>query len=173
VHKIALLEVHYFELRFGYGDGAACVEWAVDRLTFDEEGDDLEIVLLASARGRNEVSPLVEIIVERYLGKNALDDQLAAGKLIVRLRQAYLQGKETVHSIDAKLTRLYPQLGYPNWLGMLTRNCEYATDVCAFEKPFEQEFDYISTLWKSAYTRFEFEQQYRPEISQQHDAKPI
>ncbi|WP_332877891.1 hypothetical protein [Massilia sp. S19_KUP03_FR1] len=173
MHKIAQLEVYYFELRFGYGDGAACVEWAVDRLTLDEEGNDLEIVLLVSARGRDEVLPIVEIIVERYVGNNALDDHLAAGKHIGRLRNAYLQGKETVHSIDAALTRLYPKLGYPTWLVMLSRNCEYATDIPAFEEPFEQEFDYISKLWESVSTRAEFEQRYRPEISQQHDAKPI
>lgn len=173
VHKIAQLEANYFELRFGYDDGAACVEWAVDRLTLDEEGNDLEIVLLASARGRDEVLPIVEIIVERYIGNSALDDQLAAGKYIVRLRNAYLQGKETVHSIDVALTRLHPKLGYPTWLTILSRNCEYATDITAFEEPFEQEFVYISKLWESSSTRAEFDQKYRPEISQKHDFKPI
>jgi hypothetical protein len=56
---------------------------------------------------------------------------------------------------------------------MLSRNCEYATDVPAFQEPFEQEFDYISKLWESSSTRAEFEQRYRPEISQKHDVKPI
>ncbi|PIF13401.1 hypothetical protein [Janthinobacterium sp. 13] len=172
--SIAQLETLYFKLRHGFVNGvvcAACVDWAVERLDLDEEGDDLEIILLASARGLDEVLPLVEVIVERYLGSERLDDQLAAGKYIVELRNAYLQGKETIWTIDMKLTQLYSKLGYPNWLGMLSRNCEYATDVSAFEEPFELEFHYISTLWGSVSSRAEFEQHYCAEISQGHDVK--
>ncbi|MFB9240678.1 hypothetical protein IV454_25945 [Massilia antarctica] len=171
MQQIAQLQAEYFKLRFGYGDGAACVDWAVERLVADDEGDDLEIVLLVCARGREEVLGLVEVIIARYLGADRLDDEVLAGKYIVALRRAYLEGKETVHSLDTELTKLYPALAYPCWLTMLSRNCEYATDVPEFEEPFEQEFKYISELWANAANLAEFERQYRREISNQHDAK--
>jgi hypothetical protein len=161
MQSIRKLEAIYFKLRFDYSDDlawASCVDWAVERLGLDEEGDDLEIFLLA--------------IVERYLGVDRLDDQLAAGKYIVALRQAYLEGRETLHSIDIKLTQLYPKLGYPEWLGMLSRNCEYATDVPAFEDPFEKEFSYISALWAESDNRAEFAERYDPKTSQGHDINP-
>jgi len=175
MQNIRQLEAIYFKLRFDYTDDlawASCVDWAVERLGLDEEGDDLEIVLLASARKIDEVVPLVEVIVERYLGVDRLDDQLAAGKYLVALRQAYLEGRETLHSIDIKLTQLYPKLGYPEWLGMLSRNCEYATDVPAFEDHFEKEFSYISALWAESDNRAEFAERYDPKTSQGHDFNP-
>jgi hypothetical protein len=171
MEAIALLEHEYFLLRFGVGSTAYCVDWAVDRLRYDEEGDDLEVVLLASARGLEEVLPLVEVIVERHCGESRLDDQLAAGKYIVALRAAYLLGQETTDSLEAKFHSLYFKLGYPDWLTMLCRNCEYATDVDVFEAPFESEFAYISRLWEIATTRQEFEEKYSRAISSQHDAK--
>jgi hypothetical protein len=171
MEQISELEAEYFQLRFFYSKGERCVDWAVERLRHDQEGDDLEVVLLASARGRDEVLPLVEIIVERYRGIDSLDEQSLAGKYIVKLRQAYLEGKETVHSLDEKFTQLYAKLGYPNWLVMLSRNCEYATDVPAFEQPFEDEFKYISSLWNNAQNLADFEAQYSRQASDQHDIK--
>lgn len=165
------LELEYFRLRFGYGSGEACVDWASERLQYDQEGDDLEVVLLAGARGRDEVLPLVEVIVDRYCGSNRLDDEFAAGKYVVTLRTDYVQGRETVESVDAALSILYPKLGYPNWLVMLSRNCEYATDIPAFKEPFEREFEYVASLWASTASKAEFEAQYSREISNQHDAK--
>lgn len=171
MEAIAVLEHEYFLLRFGIGTAANCVDWAVDRLRHDEEGDDLEVVLLASARGLEEVMPLVEVIVERYCGESRLDEQLAAGKYIVALRAAYLLGHETIDSLEVKLNNLYFKLGYPNWLTMLSRNCEYATDVDIFEAPFENEFAYISGLWEIATTRQEFDERYSRAISNQHDVQ--
>ena len=114
MEAIDQLECEYFRLRFNYEAGDACVDWAVERLRLDQEGDDLEVVLLAGARGRDEVMSLVEVIIERYCGNNRLDDAFAAGKYISDLRTAYLQGKETIESLDAKFTSLYSGLGYPD-----------------------------------------------------------
>ncbi|WP_256079324.1 hypothetical protein [Massilia sp. YIM B04103] len=169
MEHIAELEDEYFQLRFFYSKDDSCVDWAVERLRHDQEGDDLEVILLASARGRDEILPLVEIIVDRYRGPERLDDQSLAGKYIVKLRQIYLQGQETIHSLDEKFTQLYSKLGYPNWLVMLSRNCEYATDVPAFVQPFEDEFEYISSLWDASRNLAEFEAQYSRKISDQHD----
>jgi hypothetical protein len=171
MEAIAQLELEYFRLRFGYGDGVECVEWASERLGNDQEGDDLDIVTLAGARGRDEVMPLVETIIDRYCGSNRIDDEFAAGKYIVKLRADYAQGRETIQSVDSALSILYPKLGYPNWLVMLTRNCEYATDIPAFEEPFEREFSYIATLWAEAKNKADFAVKYSRDVSNQHDAK--
>lgn len=171
MEAIAQLELEYFRLRYGYGNGEACIDWASNRLQYDQEGDDLDIVLLAGARGRDEVLPLVEAIIDRYCGDARLDDEFAAGKYVAALHADYIQGRETVESVDSALSILYSKLQYPSWLGMLTRNCEYATDIPAFKEPFELEFAYITSLWSVAASKVEFASQYNHEISKQHDAK--
>ena len=165
------LAIAVFQLRLGFGPADRCVDWAVERLRLDEEGDDLDIVLLASARGIDEVLPLAEAIVERYRGAQRLSDELLAGKFIVELRAAYLAGRESVASLDVILTRLYRELDYPDWLVMLSRNCEYATDVADFEAPFEMEFDYVAGLWSEAGSAAEFEQRYSRVTSNRHDVR--
>jgi hypothetical protein len=170
MEAIEQLEHDYFLLKVGVGDFQACVEWATERLRYDQEGDDLEIVLLSGAR-EQEVIPLVEQILERYRGPSVLEDQLAAGKYVALLRRAYLRGDETIESLDAKLTKLYSHLAYPDWLVMLSRNCEYATDVPAFEEPFEKEFAYVAGLWESASSKAEFESKYSRSVSNQHDVR--
>lgn len=170
MEAIEILEYEHFLLRFGWGGGDACVDWAVTRLGNDEEADDLEIVLLASARGREEVLPLVEVILERYCGEERLADEFVAGKYIAALRTAYLKGEETVESLDMKFSSIYPKLGYPDWLVMLSRNCEYALDIPAFEEPFEKEFEYVANLWAVAQSLPEFNASYSWEKSNLHDA---
>lgn len=170
MQELAELEQAYFQLGMGFSPADRCVDWAVERLGLDQEGDDLEIVLLASARGADEVLPLAAAIIERYRGAERLTEQFLAGKYIAELRAAYLAGRESVQSLDAKLTRLYPALGYPDWLVMLSRNCEYATDVPNFEQPFEDEFHYIASLWAQAQSLAAFECAYCRETSNRHDA---
>jgi hypothetical protein len=63
---------------------------------------------------------------------------------------------------------LYPALDYPDWLTMLSRNCEYAIDVPDFERPFEDEFRYIASLWAQAEGLAAFEGEYRRQISNGH-----
>lgn len=165
MEQLMELELECFRLRHGDGRAERCVDWAVERLRLDQEGDDLEIVLLASARGVDEVLPLAEVIIERYRGDARLAEQFLAGKYIVALRAAYLAGRESVASLDTIFTRLYPALGYPDWLVMLSRNCEYAMDVPDFEQPFELEFDYIASLWADAGDVGAFERRYDRERS--------
>lgn len=169
MEQLTELEIAFFQLRMGFGPPDRCVDWAVERLRLDQEGDDLEVVLLASARGADEVLPLAEAIIERYRGAQRLSEQFLAGKYIVELRAAYLAGRESVPSLDAILTRLYPALAYPDWLVMLSRNCEYATDVPDFEPPFEREFAYIAQLWAEAGSAADFEKRYARETSNRHD----
>jgi hypothetical protein len=168
MEQLTELENAVFQLRMGFGPADRCVDWAVERLRLDQEGDDLEVVLLASARGRDEVLALADVIIARYRGAQRLDEQFLAGKYIVELRAAYLAGRESVSSLDAIFTRLYPALAYPDWLTMLSRNCEYAIDVPDFEQPFEDEFHYIASLWAQAEGLAAFEGEYCRQISNGH-----
>lgn len=171
MEQLIELEIAFFQLRMGFGPADRCVDWAVERLRLDQEGDDLEVVLLASARGRDEVLPLIDVIIERYRGAQRLDEQFLAGKYIVELRAAYLAGRESVSSLDTIFTRLYPALAYPDWLTMLSRNCEYAIDVPDFEQPFEDEFHYIASLWAQAESLAAFGGEYSRQTSNCHDIK--
>lgn len=167
---LAELEQACFQLRHGHGQLDRCVDWAVERLRLDQEGDGLDIVLLASARGAQEMLPLADAIIERCRGAGRLSDQFLAGKYIAELRDAYLAGRESVSSLDVLFTRLYPALGYPGWLVMLSRNCGYAIDVADFLLPFEHELHYVAHLWSEADSLADFEQRYSRETSNGHDA---
>ncbi|WP_050476946.1 hypothetical protein [Herbaspirillum rhizosphaerae] len=169
MESISILEQEYFHLRFGWGNGSGCVNWAMNRLRNNEEGEDLDIILLAAASEMDDVRPIVETLLERYCGTERLADEFIAGKFVAALRIAYLHGFETIHSLDMKFSKLYSELGYVDWLTMLSRNCEYAIDISEFEVPFEKEFDYISNLWTAAKNLQEFKTSYSREKSNQHD----
>lgn len=171
MEAIEQLQSHYLLLTLGVGQIQACIDWAIQRLLLNQEGDDLEVVLLAGASTDEEAFSLVQVILKRYCGIASLDKQLAAGKYVASLRLLYLSGVESIESLDAKFSTLYYNLDYPNWLTMLSRNCEYATDMDVFREPFEQEFEYIANLWSYASTLAEFEAIYSREISNKHDAK--
>ncbi len=169
MEAIDQLERVFFLLQFGAGDFKVSVDWAIERLLLDQEGDDLDIVLLAGATDSEEAVSLVRGIVERYGGPHVLDDQFAGGKYVASLHDAYLQGRECIKSLDVKFDKLNCNLDYPDWLTMLSRNCEYATDLSAFVEPFEQEFSYVAGLWSSSQSRSEFEAAYDRQVSNRHD----
>lgn len=171
MQNIEQLQQLHFKVRAGDADWRDCVDWAIERLRKDEEGDDLDVVMLAAATLPDEVPPLVQLIAERYLGQGALNEQLGAGKRVVALHRALKDGQETAVSLEPKLWRLYYDLARPDWLMMLARNCEYATDVPDFQKPFEAEFDYIAGLWLQAKTKAEFDALYDASISRSHDVQ--
>ncbi|MDO5653358.1 MAG: hypothetical protein Q4G39_04570 [Brachymonas sp.] len=170
MEAIDQLQYHYTLLALGVGEIQSCIDWAAQRLQHDQEGDDLEVVLLAAPANHDEALKLVQEILERYSGSERMDKQLVAGKYVASLRPLYLSGRESLASLDAKLTQLSANLGYPSWLVMLSRNCEYATDMDAFRKPFEQEFEYIASLWSKAENLAAFEARYNREVSNAHDA---
>ncbi|MED5595250.1 hypothetical protein [Janthinobacterium sp. P210006] len=58
---------------------------------------------------------------------------------------------------------------YPDWLVMLSRNCEYAAEVADFEQPFEDEFRYVASLWAQADSLAAFERAYSRQTSNTHD----
>ena len=58
MQELTELDIAVFQLRMGFSPAQRCVDWAVERLRLDQEGDDLDIVLLASARGADEEVPM-------------------------------------------------------------------------------------------------------------------
>lgn len=169
--SVAQLAQQYFLLKMGVGHHQSSIDWALERLRLDQEGDDLNVVLLAAATTREEATPLIEAILETYMEISSIDDRFAAGKYVTVLHAAYLAGQETIESLDEKFTKLYTRLKFPNWLTMLSRNCEYATDIPEFREPFEKEFEYIADLWAASTSLADFESKYSHVISNSHDAK--
>lgn len=171
MNRIADLQMHYARSMLGLSVGSAFIDWAIERLQADEEGEDLEVVLLAAATTEDESLPLAKAILGRYM-PDGVELEFVAGKEIVNLRSRYLGGELSIVELDPIINELYVRLEYPSWLVMLSRNCEYATDIDIFEKPFEQEFEYIAQLWASSNTIAEFHATYSRAVSNTHDALP-
>jgi len=170
LEEINQLERSYFLLKSGGGDYRDCIEWALDRLRRDEEGDDTDIVFLAAAEDPDEALTFAEHVIERYSGYQALDVQLAAGKYLVALRHDYLRGIETTRTLESKLQSLYERLKHPGWLSVLCRNCRYAKEARPYLDLFDKEFAYLARLWAVATSRQQFETRYNRAISARHDA---
>jgi hypothetical protein len=60
------LERSYLLLKSGGGDIQACIDWALERLRRDEEGDDTDIVFLAASNDRREVLTFAGRVIARY-----------------------------------------------------------------------------------------------------------
>lgn len=170
MEAINQLERSYFLLKSGGGDYRECIEWALERLRRDEEGDDSDIVMLAASDDPTEALTFAELVIGRYSGHQALDAQLAAGKYLVALRHDYLRGIETVRTLESKLFSLYERLCFPGWLSVLCRNCRHAKDATPYRDLFDKEFAYLARLWAVAMSRRQFESRYNRAISARHDA---
>lgn len=145
------------------------INWAMNRLENHEEENDNDVVLLASPYDEAEARELSRKILKRYMPKAAPNKELLFGKYIVELYQKYKNGKIEIPELDKIISKIYIGLGYPNWLVMLSQNCEFATDVEPFEKHFKDEFKYIAGLWAECESLEEFKQKYDRKISNSHD----
>lgn len=139
----------------------ACIDWAIERLSRDEEGDDLEVVLLAGASHIEEAEPLATTILHRYLGRDCYDVELAAGKVLVRLHERYRRGEETSANLYRVMDRIWMDLGCPGWLSDLSECCELGDEADVFARRFESEFDRLAALWSQCDTFAEFERRDR------------
>ena len=154
---------------YGLGNLKACVDWAVERLSRNDDDSDEDVILLASSSEESETEELSRKIVSRYLRPDALNEELWAGRLLVNLYDRYRAGTISIIALEPIVDTMFRKLGYPDWLVMLTRNCEYATDVELFVKPFEDEFQYIGELWRQSPTTRAFESKYDRRVSNTHD----
>jgi len=163
-----LLNCHFLAST-GLGPADACIAWAITRLQNDEEGDDQDVVLLASTNDLNEALERSKRILSKYADPSTLNPEYIAGKCIANLHPRYIHQDISINQLDQIFGTLYSKLDYPNWLVMLSRNCEYATDVPNFVEPFEQEFQYIADLWNRSSSLNEFLQTYDRKTSNSHD----
>jgi hypothetical protein len=159
----------YFQARLKFIQPSACIDWAIRCLQSNDEGDDIDIVYLAGASTNEDIGPLVERILLKYTGDPDIVSEKSAGKMIVVLARQYNEDKVSIDELDCIISRLYVFFDYPNWLTMLSRNCEYATDMQAFKKPFELELNYIALLWERSSNLTEFLGLYDREVSNSHD----
>jgi hypothetical protein len=171
MENITVLLKAYMRLMYGEGGTQACIDWAVERLQNDEEAGDTDIRLLAGASKGEEAKALVPKILERYMGPAMMNPEQLCGKYIVELHQQYVNGEISIIGLEPVLWRMYQDISSPGWLVMLSRNCEYATDVEAFIRPFEDEFAYIAGLWEHASSYEDFIGRYDRKVSNSHDVK--
>ena len=166
----ALPELHrnYVMVKSGLAQASCCIDWAIARLQADEEGDDLDVVLLAAATDDIEAMPLTVKILAKYLGPAALNEQFVAGKCIAELWRAYLAKSISLETVDGIVWKLYSELDYPGWLVVLSRNCECAIDIYMYRQAFEDEFAYIAGLWENSASLEEFLKMYDREVSNSH-----
>ena len=158
-----LLEA-FIPLKYNFTNGQECVKWAGDRLLYDEEENDEDIILLAGSTEEEEIKELSLKILETYIDKQFLDEEYCAGKFIVKLYESYKSGSVSIHRLDSIIGSLYSNLNYPDWLSELAPNCEYATDMEDYRKPFEDEFQYLYELWKDVSSLDEFKSKYAKRI---------
>ena len=88
------------------------------------------------------------------------------------LHELFYGSEIDIFELEKRLWKIYYKLDHPYWLVMLSRNCEYATDVQAFEKPFHDEYGYLVGLWKNCDSITEINEMYDSSISNSHDAVP-
>lgn len=164
-------ELHdiYVRANFGLSQWKDCVSWALDRLLNDEEGDDNNIILLASSNDEKEIKELTKKILPAYLSDDMLNEEYRTGMYVVQLHKKFHANRIDIFELETILHKLYYNLDYPNWLVMLSRNCEYATDIPNFEQPFKDEFEYIVGLWGNCDSLKAFNEVYDRNISNSHD----
>jgi hypothetical protein len=170
MNEIEELQLAYISYKRSDGQLKDCVDWAVERLVRDEDEGDEEVILLASSSNDWEIDQLVYNILWRYLGSDADNEEYWAGHLLVDLYDKYLAGNIGITELDKKILSLYNNLDYPDWMVMLSSNCEYATDVDAYLKPFKDEFKYITDLWRESKSLDDFTKKYDRRISNSHEA---
>ncbi|WP_028975026.1 hypothetical protein [Spirochaeta cellobiosiphila] len=162
--KETFIEAQFFETGF-----EKSIEWAISQI---EAGcDDRNINILAGLESKNhfEIKVYIEKILEEELTVSKVDLEEWAGQLIIELKTLFTDQAIDIWKFDEKISRLYYKLDYPNWMVMLARNCEYATDIDP--RPFEDELEYITELW-SKYPKYsDFIKHYNSVISNTHDFK--
>ena len=160
MNKIDELHDICVKARFSLREWRECVDWAVQQLLNNDDEENQSVILLASSTEQSEIAQLTSEILDTYLASGKRDDEYWAGKYVVFLHDLFYKSEMDIFELERRLLKIYYMLNYPNWLVMLSRNCECATDIQAFEKPFQDEFEYIVSLWKSCGSITEFNENY-------------
>jgi hypothetical protein len=148
-----------------------CINWAIKQIEKGVDEDNINI--LAGLNPNNSWE--IEEYIEKIIGEeNVFEDnniQTWAGEVVVKNGEKYFGKEIDIFELERILTELCYKLNYPDWLVMLSRNCEYATDIKSFEKPFLDELNYIMDLWKKSFDLNDFNKKYDRSISNNHDVK--
>ena len=171
-NREAIIEIQDLYIRYNldHHDPLHFVQWAIERLEREEEGDDLDIVLLADLQKGDRARDLIDSIFQRYCGLPANDWELIAGKRLVLLQERYFAGSESIESLSSQIRSLSHGAGLPGWMFTLMDLGTYAHVLePGFREPFEQELEYIAGLWALANSCDEFEELYDPEVSRRHE----
>ncbi|MCU7873512.1 MAG: hypothetical protein KZQ91_12295 [Candidatus Thiodiazotropha sp. (ex Lucinoma borealis)] len=172
MNKIDELHDICIKAKFSLCEWCDCVDWAVQRLVNKEDEDNECIILLASSNEESEIKQLTKEIIYAYVAPEKREHEYLAGKYVVFLHELFYSSEIDIFELQKRLLKIYCKLDYPSWLATLYRNCEYATDIQAFEKPFHDEFEYIVGLWENCSSITEFNDLYDRNISNSHDAIP-
>jgi hypothetical protein len=164
------LQIAYKRYLLGLASYQELIAWGINRLQADEEGDDLDVVLLASTDRKDEASSLALEIILRY-AKSDIDLGFVIGKELIAIRSRFKEGNISLFDIDKMLTKFYRELDYAGWFTMLYRNCAIAADTENFVQSFSDELDYICSLWERCSSFDEFNAVYDRAISNSHDFK--
>ena len=169
MNKIEELKLAFAKYKYGAGQLTGCVDWAVERLVKVEEEDDMDIFLLAGSTNESEIVELVQDILSRYLDAETFNEEFCAGQLLICLYDSYHAKTISIIELEPIISSMYLKLPLnPDWLAMLNRNCEVSIILQTY-KPFEDEFKYITDLWKEAKTLDDFKKKYDRQISNTHD----
>jgi hypothetical protein len=169
--KRQLLLNEFYRAKFINGPYSGCIKWAISEL--ESGSENIWVAYLAGLNENDywEILKVIENIFEEKLSDNNENEENWAGKYIVEIASKYRAGEIDILKLSEIIDILYYRLDYPSWLTMLSRNCEYATDIIDFLKPFNDELDYIVELWTKAIDIQEFKQLYDRKISNTHDYK--
>jgi hypothetical protein len=156
----SLVNINLLDTSYQY-----CIDWAVSELLRSVE--DLNVCLLASSNVKDKYE--IESYIRNILGDNYLireaELQESAGELIINLGDKYFSNEITIIDLERIIYKLYFSLENNDWLVILSRNTEYATDIDYFKKPFEKEFKYIIELWHQYPVYTDFMNNYNRRIS--------
>lgn len=158
------LKYHLIRKKLFNSSYKTTIDWAISQLLNDV--DDINVALIAGSNYKDERE--IEAYIENILGKNNefsdYEVEEIAGKIIVEKSKEYLNGCISILEIENIIYKFYLSID-SDWLIVLSRNAEYATDIDYFVKPFEKELKYISRLWETYPTYNEFYIHYNRDIS--------
>jgi len=158
---------------FNLSSWKECIDWGIERLQKDDDNGDVDIALLAGSTKEWDAEDYTKNVLDKYLPEEKFNREYICGKSLVELYKKFQENEINHEELDHILTTLFWKLDYPDWLVMLSRNCEYATDIEDFRKPFLDEFDYIAGLWSKSGNLKEFLKEYDRAISNTHDLEDL
>lgn len=169
--NIEVLKYNYLSSTLMKADYKSCVDWAIKQLQQDEDLDNLNVILLAgcSIDSSQEISEYTSEILKEFSPISDDDQELVYGKYLVHLYEEYTNKNISIDELDHIILKMYNKLNHPDWLVMLSRNCEYATDIQSFVDLFEKEFEYVIQIWQKVITVKEFNSIYSRDISNNRD----